>query len=182
MAMRRKAIPKAISTKAMKALPKRTKRQSRKSTPSPEDRLAEELLGLENQYWRAVQDHDVEKAMSLTDDPCIVAGASGVGRIDRKSFAKIMEGSPAKLYGYRLRPGAKVRRLTDDVAILAYEVHEDMTVNGHALSMDASDASLWVRRDGKWKCALHTESLAGDPYGRDKRGADDPSKVAFDRF
>ncbi len=37
------------------------------------------------------------------------------------------------------------------------------------VELDAADASTWVRRSGKWLCALHTESIAGDSYGRDRR-------------
>jgi hypothetical protein len=33
----------------------------------------------------------------------------------------------------------------------------------------ANDSSVWIRRDGAWLRALHTESLAGDPDGRDRR-------------
>jgi hypothetical protein len=33
-----------------------------------------ELLELEKRYWQAIKDQDVEAAMRLTDDPCIVAG------------------------------------------------------------------------------------------------------------
>src|SRR6266540_6516732 len=36
------------------------------------------------------------------------------------------------------------------------------------VELDAADASTWVRRNGKWLCALHTESLKGDPFGRDR--------------
>jgi len=28
-----------------------------------------------------------------------------------------------------------------------------------------------VRRDGRWRCVLHTEALAGDPFGRDRAAA-----------
>jgi len=41
-------------------------------------------------------------------------------------------------------------------------------VDGETLPVVANDSSVWVRRDGQWRCALHTESLAGDPFGRDK--------------
>jgi len=64
---------------------------------------------------------------------------------------------------------AEVRSLTDDVACLAYEVHEDLTVDGRKVSLDAADSSVWVRRDGRWLCAMHTESVQGDPYGRDRK-------------
>ena len=33
-----------------------------------------ELLELEKDYWRAIKDKDVEAAMRLSDDPCIVVG------------------------------------------------------------------------------------------------------------
>ena len=54
-------------------------------------------------------------------------------------------------------------------------VHEELTVGGKPVVMDATDAS--VQRNGKWLCALHTESVAGDPFGRDRteRNAITPS-------
>jgi hypothetical protein len=58
--------------------------------------------------------------------------------------------------------------LSDDVAIVAYTVHEDLTVEGKPVSLDAAESSTWVRRDGNWLCAMHTEALTGDPFGRDR--------------
>jgi len=65
---------------------------------------------------------------------------------------------------------AEVRFIGEDVAIVGYTVDERVTVDGETLSLRAHDASVWVRESGSWRCALHTESLAGDPFGRD-RGA-----------
>jgi ketosteroid isomerase-like protein len=127
-----------------------------------------ELLRLEREYWQAVKDRDVDTAMRLTDDPCIVAGASGVGRIDQKSFARIMSAATYTLHDFDVRE-PEVRMIGDDVAILAYKVHEKLTVDGKPIDLDAADASMWVRRNGRWVCALHTESVLGDPYGRDRK-------------
>lgn len=55
-----------------------------------------------------------------------------------------------------------------DTAVLAYEVHGELTVDGALVTIDAADSSVWVRRGGRWLCALHTESIAGDPFGRDR--------------
>ena len=63
----------------------------------------------------------------------------------------------------------KSRMLNDDVAIVPYKVHEELTVDGEPVSIDAADACTWVRRNGRWLCALHTESIAGDPFGRDRK-------------
>jgi hypothetical protein len=60
----------------------------------------------------------------------------------------------------------------DDVALVAYKVVEELIVEGKPVTLDAADSSVWVRRDGRWRCALHTESVAGDPFGRDRRPAD----------
>jgi hypothetical protein len=87
-----------------------------------------ELLDLEKRYWQALKDQDVDAAMRLTDEPCIVTGAQGIGLIDRKTLAAMMKAT-------------------------AY----------------TADSSTWVRRNGRWLCALHTEAIAGDPFGRDRQ-------------
>ncbi len=128
------------------------------------------LLDLENKYWMAIQKKDVKTALDLTNDPCIVAGASGVASINRDKFEKMMTGAQYTLNSFKLEnESAVVELISADVAILAYKVHEDLTVDGKGVSIDASESSTWVNRDGKWLCALHTESLIGDPYGRDKK-------------
>jgi len=127
-----------------------------------------ELVELERRYWQAMKDGDVEAAMRLTDQPCIVAGPQGVGSIDRKDFEGMMKAAPWKLDKFELKDGAKMRRLGDDVAVLAYEVHEELTVDGRPVALDAAETSTWVRRDGSWVCALHSEAIEGDPFGRDR--------------
>jgi hypothetical protein len=36
------------------------------------------------------------------------------------------------------------------------------------VTIDAADASTWIRRGGRWLCAMHSESIFGDPFGRDR--------------
>jgi uncharacterized protein (TIGR02246 family) len=126
-----------------------------------------EFVELENRYWRAIRDGDASAAMQLADDPCVVTGAQGVGSIDRKTLGGMLKSSTWKLLDFEISD-VQVRRLTDDVAVVAYKVIEQLTVEGKPLTLNAADASTWVRRDGRWVCALHTESIAGDPFGRDR--------------
>jgi ketosteroid isomerase-like protein len=130
--------------------------------------IENELLDLERRYWQAIQDKDVEAAMRLTDDPCIVAGAQGIARLDRESMNRMMESGAYTLNSFELSDDAQVRMLGDNVAILAYKVREELTVEGEPVSLEAAEASTWVRRNGRWLCALHTESISGDPFGRDR--------------
>jgi hypothetical protein len=128
-----------------------------------------ELLSLEREYWQALQDGDDAAALRLTDDPCIVAGAQGVASLDHETMAGMLKQGAWKLRRFSIDPDVKVRMIGDDVAVLAYTVHEELTVDDNPVKLLARDASTWVRRDGRWVCALHTEALAGDPFGRDRR-------------
>jgi hypothetical protein len=112
----------------------------------------------------------VPAAMRLTDDPCIITGAQGVARITRTAFAGMLQAGGWTLHEVTLSD-MQVRLLGDDVAVLAYKVKERLTVDGKPLTVEAADSSTWVRREGEWMCALHTEALLGDPFGRDRRPA-----------
>lgn len=127
-----------------------------------------ELLELEKRYWRAIQERDADTVMRLADDPCIIAGAQGMSRVDRKALGEMVRTCNYQLDRFDVQDGAEVRMLGDDVAILAYKVCEELTVDGEKVSLEAADSSTWVHRDGKWLCAMHTESLSGDPFGRDR--------------
>jgi len=129
-----------------------------------------QLLDHEKQYWQAIKNRDVQAAMRLTDDPCIVTGAQGVARITREAFAGMLQAGGWTLHEVTLSD-VQVRVLSEDVAIVAYKIKELLTVDGKPLTLEAADSSTWVRREGQWMCALHTEALAGDPFGRDRQPA-----------
>jgi hypothetical protein len=132
------------------------------------DTIERELVNLERRYWQALKDKDVDAAMELTDDPCIVAGAQGVGLIDHPTYVRMMEHASWTIVDFEIGDDVQVRALGDDTAVLAYRVHEELEVDGEPVAFDAADTSTWVRRGGHWRCASHTESIAGDPYGRDR--------------
>jgi hypothetical protein len=126
----------------------------------------QEIIDLEQEFWDAIRERD-NRSAAMTDDPCLVTGAQGASEIDRAQFSRLLESDTWKLHEYEFRD-VHVRRLTDDVAVIAYIVREKLTVEGKPLTLEAADASTWVRRGGKWYCALHTESVLGDPFGRDR--------------
>jgi hypothetical protein len=132
------------------------------------DTIERELVKLERRYWQALKDKDVYAAMELTDEPCIVAGAQGVGVIDHPAYVRMMEHASWTIVDFEIGDDVQVRPLGTDTAVLAYTVHEELEVDGEPVAFDAADTSIWVRRDGRWRCATHTESIAGDPYGRDR--------------
>jgi hypothetical protein len=135
----------------------------------PEESRRRELLDLEHAFWNAMKVRDGNTATRLTDNTSIVIGPQGIGELDKNSVGKMVESAEWKLERFQLDPAkVKMNMIADDVAVVAYEVEEQVVVDGEALTLKAYDSSVWVRRLGKWVCALHTESLAGDPFGRDR--------------
>ncbi len=130
--------------------------------------VEKELVKLEKSYWQALKDHDLEACLRLTDDPCIVAGAQGVSSIDKDKFREMMQAEHYTLDDFKIADDVQVRMLSDDIAVLAYKVHEELTLEGKPVTLDAAESSTWVRRDGHWLCSAHTESILGDPFGRDR--------------
>jgi hypothetical protein len=131
--------------------------------------IDQELRDQERRYWDAVQRKDGAAAMEMTDDACTVAGAQGVGEMNRERLRDMLESSRFELTSYSIDDdGFRVHQIADDVAVVSYKVREDLVVDGKPESIEAFDTSVWVRRDGKWLCACHTESLKGDPFGRQR--------------
>ena len=138
-----------------------------------------DLVALENKYWQAMKDGDVATALRLTDIPCIVSGPRGIGRIDRQGFESMFKAGPT-LRSFQLKDGAMMRKLGDDVAVLAYELHGEWTVEGRPVTVDAAESSTWVLRDGSWACAQHSEAIEGDPFGRDRTPAREAAEGAYE--
>lgn len=111
---------------------------------------------------------DVDTAVRMSDDPCYIAGAQGVSQISNEQYRKLMTDGKWELHSYDM-DRTLAGLISPEVAIIAYTVTEKLTVDGKPLTLTANDSSTWVRRNGEWKCSLHTEAVAGDPFGRDKQ-------------
>jgi ketosteroid isomerase-like protein len=130
----------------------------------------QQLIDLEKTYWNAMITKYVDTAVRMSDDPCYVTGAQGVSAISAEQYRKLMTDGTWTLHEYSMDK-IQARLISPDVAIVAYTVTEKLTVEGKPLTLKANDSSTWVRRNGEWKCALHTEAVAGDPFGRDRKQA-----------
>src|SRR3954468_5120976 len=91
------------------------------------------LLQLEERYWLAVQAHDVATVIALSDDPCIMAGAQGIARINHGALAELLSAATYTLDHFEIED-AHVRLIGDEVAIVTYIVNEQLTVEGEKVS------------------------------------------------
>jgi ketosteroid isomerase-like protein len=130
--------------------------------------VEQELLDLERQYWQSIKDKNAEAAGRLTDEPCIISGAQGMALIGKAALEGMLKAATWTLNEFAIE-AAQVMPINDDIAVVAYRIREQLTIDGRSLTMTANDTSTWVRRNGRWVCAVHTEAIAGDPFGRDRR-------------
>lgn len=137
------------------------------ATASIDQETFEEILALEREFWDAMAAKDADVATRLTADQSIVTGAQGVGVISKKDMGAMLKSGAWELKRYEFA-NIKVIRPDENTAVIGYSVKEELVVEGKPLTLEANDSSLWVRRGGTWQCALHTEAVKGDPFGRDR--------------
>jgi hypothetical protein len=142
-------------------------------TPTISDK---ELLDLERSYWDALKVRDFRTIGRLTAEDSTVAGASGVAGVDPRTIQKQIESAPYAIKDYRIDPQTiRINRLCDDTVSIAYAVHEDLEVDRKPVKLDAFDLSVWKQSGTGWACVLHTESVKGDSFGRDRLQGHSPS-------
>ena len=126
------------------------------------------LIDLERKYWDAMVTKDVDTAVRMSDEPVYLAGAQGISQITNDKYRQLMTDGKWTLHSFTMDK-ILARLVSPEVAIIAYTVTENLTVEGQKLTLTCNDASTWVRRNGEWKCSLHTEAVSGDPFGRDRK-------------
>lgn len=129
---------------------------------------ADEVMDLERKFWEAMKNRDAKTCAALSDNPCLLTGPQGISSLAPDQVGAMMNDMKYEIRNYRIGKGAQVQLVGDDVAVVAYRVHEDLIVDGKPVTIDAADSSTWIKRDGQWRCAMHTEAIMGDPFGRDR--------------
>ncbi|MGX7925500.1 nuclear transport factor 2 family protein [Tsuneonella sp. HG094] len=120
-----------------------------------------EIEKLENRFWQTMVDKDSRTAAGMIAREGIVTGPMGAMAIDPAKYEAMTEEGQWNLKSFELSD-VQVVQPSDDVAIIAYKVHQKGDMKGQAMDLKCVDSSTWVREDGDWKCALHTETILGE--------------------
>jgi len=124
------------------------------ATTNTSSRLKEELLAEERAYLAAVQAGDGDGAARLTAEPALVVSPQGAMKVGPQAIRRMMSEHDATREYALDETSAEVVEVTPDVAIISYRLR---TTTPGAGTSEAVDTDVWVRTDGAWKCALHTE-------------------------
>lgn len=119
------------------------------------------ILDLEKRFWQSMVDKDAKAAKAMIADECLVTGPMGAMKIDPAKYEKMTEEGSWTLDSFRFSD-TEVIFPSDDVAVIAYKVHQKGKMKDEAMDMRCADSSTWIRQGGDWKCALHTETMLQD--------------------
>jgi ketosteroid isomerase-like protein len=116
-----------------------------------------EVEALEHLFWKSIVDRDSEAAIAILCEPALMVSSHGAMKFDHAGYRKMAEDSSYRLLEYTIS-NMQVLCPTPDTAIATYNVRQVTEAKGKKMEMDVTDSSTWVKVDGKWRCAIHTES------------------------
>ena len=117
----------------------------------------QEIEQLENAFWKSLVERDAKAATAMLAPEALMVSSHGTLRFDPAQYARMLEDPAHGLLEYSLSD-MDVLFPTDGVAIATYRARQAMQMDGRRMEQDVVDSSTWVKVDGAWKCAAHTES------------------------
>jgi ketosteroid isomerase-like protein len=123
---------------------------------------AQVIEELENRFWQSLVDNDADTATDLLMEPALMVSAHGAMKFDHAGYRHMAEKGPRVLTGFELSD-MQVVFPSETTAIATYHVRQRVAQRGsedRADVQEMNDTSTWVKEDGSWKCAMHTETPA----------------------
>jgi hypothetical protein len=119
---------------------------------------AAEIERLERAFWQSLVDGEPKVASAMLTGTALMVGPHGAMSFDPPAYEKMAADPKSRVLDYRFSD-FDVLFPREDVAIATYKAWQQFTRKGETIEQDVVDSSTWVRLDGAWKCASHTESL-----------------------
>lgn len=118
---------------------------------------AADIMKLETEFWQSMMDQKPEKAAALLASQAANVALFGIHHFSPVEYIRMAREGPAKLTSFAFS-NEKVIFPTPEVAIATYEVTQGFLMQGQAHETVCFDTTTWVRSDGRWLAAVHTET------------------------
>ena len=118
-----------------------------------------ELMDLENRFWQSMVDEDTDTALSMLDEPALMVSSHGTMQFDHAGYRRMAEHGSMVIKSFELSD-MNVVFPTEETAVLTYHVKQALAQRGQTQEMEQemADSSVWTRKDGSWRCVMHTET------------------------
>ena len=121
------------------------------------------LIDLETQFWQSMVDQKTDVALGLLCEPALMVSAHGAMKFDHAGYRKMAEQGTMVVKSFAFSD-MEVVFPNDATAILSYRVKQGVAPrngSGTATEQEMHDTSTWIKTDGGWRCAMHTETPVG---------------------
>jgi len=124
---------------------------------------SDELIDLENRFWQSMVNEDAETALTMLAEPSLMVSSHGTMSFDHNEFRKMLEDGSMVINSFELN-NMNVFFPTEDTALITYKARQTTSMRGKAeqITQEMTDASVWTRQNGQWRCAMHTETPSAD--------------------
>lgn len=116
-----------------------------------------EIEKLERAFWDSMIAGKPEVATGMLTEPAVMVSGHGANKFDHAAYTRMAKDDRYKLVDYSISD-LDVIFPRDDVAVVTYRVDQRMEMQGKPVQMNVYDTSTWVKVEGDWRCAMHTES------------------------
>ena len=118
----------------------------------------QQILDLEMRFWQSMKEKDVPTAQAMIAEESLVTGPMGTMRVTPEKYAQLTRDGDWRLDEFSMSD-VDVIFPSDDVAVIAYKVHQTGEMKSRPMDLHAADSTTWVRDGKDWKVALHTETI-----------------------
>lgn len=127
------------------------------ASPSMAGDLKDDVVAVEKNAWKAYAQHDPKAYGDTMTDDAVVAPTSGNIMRGKQKILADLSNNPCDVKNFDLAD-TKVRQLSSDIAILTYNLTQDVTCDGKNLTPKAFVTAIYVRQGGKWRSASYQET------------------------
>lgn len=121
--------------------------------------MSKDIITLEKKFWQSMVDEDTETALSMLDEPSLLVSTHGAMQFSHAQYRKMAEQGGMVIKSFELSD-MNVVFPTDEMAVLTYKVKQSLAERGKSelREEEMTDASVWMQKNGKWVCVMHTET------------------------
>ena len=118
-----------------------------------------ELMQLERKFWQSMVDEDTDTALAMLDEPALMVSSHGAMQFDHATYRQMAEQGPMVIKSFELS-NMNVLFADDNTAVLTYHARQALAPRGKSeeIQQEMTDSSVWMRKDGGWRCVMHTET------------------------
>lgn len=122
----------------------------------------DQLIELEKKFWQSMVDEQTDVALGMLTEPAFMVSPHGAMKFDHATYRRMAEHGSMVIKRFELGD-MEATFVGDDAAILSYQVKQVLSPRGKSEETEQhmADTSTWVKVDGAWRCAMHTETPVG---------------------